>query len=942
MVSEATTKGLVRDKIKSISGYPDSQNKMQDGVIWYAEESYKGTKDEWLINCFQKASKKQSYAEKGIPDFTIVKEDSGCIAVIECKPETKDQNRFDDALDYIGKGYGNSAETQKYAVDGALWYASFLKDKFDVIAIGISGQNEIDFRITSFIVPKGCEDKDVILLEDKGYQDGLVSIEDYEKDIDIALNRFAETREDITRRLRAYTLQCANFLRANGIEDNSKAGFISAILLGLTNKSSELYRYTKKAVEDKKASKVNMIQDDLLEKSARRLLKEALYGKGHIGDDDYIEGIWDIDEIPLGKRNSLNKFYDTLLNKTELSYFPQGMNRFFNEGKTFLSVCIYSLYQNVIVILEHYKGIDIMGEFYTTFLRYTKGNAKEKGIVLTPKHITTLFCDLAEHFGKTKLTEKTKILDICTGTGAFLISALERIKFNIGLEALSNEKKEERCEFARKNSLIGVESDDSMFALAYANMRFHGDGKSNLFNCSSLTRDSYFSKDERGKTYYLSNTKITLANALKKFDDIDFGFMNPPYALKDDAKENEKRYDISLLPESMEDERKRELLIQRGQSELDFVASMLHYLKKGGIGIAIVPMSCAGNKGMKLRKKIMESHTLLAVLTMPPRLFYDSHVGTSTCIMVFKAHVSHNPSDPVFFGLWKEDGFKIVPHNGRKDTGNWKQIQKKLLLQLKPGHKPDNKRYVWKEIQLTDDALAEAYTETDYSSLKEQDFRHTLKRYALYKYMDERGMLEDEDCTNLSWFLEHVDQDDFQKLYEQVNTPKNVNFRPYDPESWHEFSVGGEEGLFDVKPGVRLTKSDQKPGPTPFLGATKYNNGITGYISEDPVYYGPCITVNYNGSVAEAYFQAGGFFNSDDVKAWMPRFDLNVYKAMFIITIIQLQKQHYIYDRKWNGGAMESTELKLPFVYNERGEKIPDWEYMECFIKSLPYSGNIE
>ena len=132
MVSEATTKGLVRDKIKSISGYPDSQNKTQDGVIWYAEESYKGTKDEWLINCFQKASKKQSFAEKGIPDFTIVKEGSGCIAVIECKPETKDQSRF------------------------------------DVIAIGISGQNEIDFRITPFIVPKGCEDKDVIWK--KGYR----------------------------------------------------------------------------------------------------------------------------------------------------------------------------------------------------------------------------------------------------------------------------------------------------------------------------------------------------------------------------------------------------------------------------------------------------------------------------------------------------------------------------------------------------------------------------------------------------------------------------------------------------------------------------------------------------------------------------------------------------------------------------------------------------
>jgi len=89
------------------------------------------------------------------------------------------------------------------------------------------------------------------------------------------------------------------------------------------------------------------------------------------------------------------------------------------------------LYENVIEVLDHYKGIDVMGEFYTTFLRFTKGNAKEKGIVLTPKHITELFCDIAEYYSDEKMTENTKVIDICCGTGAFLISALARIKENI-------------------------------------------------------------------------------------------------------------------------------------------------------------------------------------------------------------------------------------------------------------------------------------------------------------------------------------------------------------------------------------------------------------------------------------------------------------------------------------------------------------------------------
>lgn len=54
----------------------------------------------------------------------------------------------------------------------------------------------------------------------------------------------------------------------------------------------------------------------------------------------------------------------------------------------------------------------------------------------------------------------------------------------------------------------------------------------------------------------------------------------------------------------------REITIQKGQDELDFIISMLHYLKVGGIGIAIVPMSCAGSSGSKLRTELLKQHTL--------------------------------------------------------------------------------------------------------------------------------------------------------------------------------------------------------------------------------------------------------------------------------------------------------------------------------------------
>ena len=163
---------------------------------------------------------------------------------------------------------------------------------------------------------------------------------------------------------------------------------------------------------------------DPIGKNSVKMLKAALYGDGDELEDDYVRGIWDIDNIPKGKRTALKKFYNNLLAKDELLRAPKGENRGFLDGDTVLSRCIYSLYENVIEVLDHYKGIDVMGEFYTTFLRFTKGNAKEKGIVLTPKHITELFCDIAEYYSDEKMTENTKVIDICCGTGAFLISAL--------------------------------------------------------------------------------------------------------------------------------------------------------------------------------------------------------------------------------------------------------------------------------------------------------------------------------------------------------------------------------------------------------------------------------------------------------------------------------------------------------------------------------------
>src|ERR1019366_7229009 len=91
------------------------------------------------------------------------------------------------------------------------------------------------------------------------------------------------------------------------------------------------------------------------------------------------------------------------------------------------------------------------------------------------------------------------------------------------------------------------------------------------------------------------------------------------------------------------------------QHELDFVNAMMDILCPGGIGVAVVPMSCAISPHAA-RDRLLEKHTLVAAMSLPVELFYP--VGGPTCALVLRAHTPHETTDaPTWFGYWRDDGF---------------------------------------------------------------------------------------------------------------------------------------------------------------------------------------------------------------------------------------------------------------------------------------------
>jgi type I restriction-modification system DNA methylase subunit len=325
--------------------------------------------------------------------------------------------------------------------------------------------------------------------------------------------------------------------------------------------------------------------------------------------------------------------------------------------------------ENINSFIKTHKYFDVLGQLYVEFLRYANSD-KGLGIVLTPPHITEFFADLA------RVNKNSIVYDNCAGTGGFLISAMKRMI----ADAKGNAAKEMEI---KTKQLIGTEYQSHIFALAVSNMYIHQDGKTNIINGSCFDDD----------VMELVKTKKPTV-----------GFLNPPY------KANKKT----------------------DTDELEFVLNNLECLVDGGICVAIVPAQCAlsqSGKVYELKKKLLERHTLEAVLSMPDELFFNSKVNVVTCIMIFTAHKAHPKNKETYFGYYKDDGFVKRKNKGRIDAlERWEPTKEKWLSDFY-NRKTIAGLSINKAVSAGMEWLAESYMDTDYSNLADELFEDAALSY---------------------------------------------------------------------------------------------------------------------------------------------------------------------------------------------------------------------
>lgn len=606
MANERKTEKLVRDMLKK-AGYTDEEYNIEE------QQSDNPKIRELLAN----ASKSGS-GNIGYPEFIITKkepDDNNLIIVIECKAD-------------ITKHYSETCEEAKdYAVDGALHYAQYLYSDYNVVCIGVSGQTKKELLIDAYLLEQNSDEFKEVKMPNKA----ISKYNDLIQHLSINQQTMAITEDELMK----YANKLHNDLRdyAN-LPEQDKPLLVSGILLALQKTS---FKNSYMDYEDDELA-------DELYKAIRQQLERS--------------------DIPLYKENNLIGVYSFITTRNEFKKEHKKLHE--NPLRYF----IRNIDEKVRPFVEDNHAVDIIGKFYGEFLRYSGGDGKGLGIVLTPQHICELMVELAG------VNKDSVVLDTCTGTSGLLIAAMRKM-----IEDANGD--EEKILNIKRNQLIGIEQQPNMYSLACSNMILRGDGKANMYlgSCFDITEE-------------IVETELNPT----------VGIINPPYSQKGS-----------------------------GLSELDFIENLLDTLEIGGKAVAIVPMSvaidCKKNK-LKIRERILSKHTLEAVMKMSLELFKGS-ADTQTVIMVFTAGIKHDNRKETWLADWSNDGFIWSRTQGRIPGPEWKEIHEQWLYEF-TNRKEISEHSICQHVEAKDEWLMEAYVETDYNKITQEDFERSLFNYRLF------------------------------------------------------------------------------------------------------------------------------------------------------------------------------------------------------------------
>ena len=682
---------------------------------------------------------------------------------------------------YNKNGQRNYKNIQEYALNGAVHYAEAILDYYEshykeAIAIGVNGyphNNELKIEYAFYYLsqenlnkPKKIGDfSDLSCLSSKYHKDFIAQIDK----IFLSDKEKQKLQDSLEDSIETSLNSLNQFLHDDlyNINPNERVSLLVGMIM------------TAQGVKDK----INPLKYDEL----------SIQGSPSNDGEIFMLRI----EKFLESKNLPKEKITTILNEVRPAFIESKLyqnqsytNRsLLNSAESPLKKSYKIVLDSVMPLIKKLAHADVAGKLFNNITKWMAIPDNEKNdVVLTPRYVVDLMVELAE------VNKDSFVWDYATGSGAFLISAMNAMIKDAQKSIKSPKELELKIAHIKANQLLGIEKRHDIYLLAVLNMILLDDGSANLLHKDSLKEfnGSYEQGDKRGQDF-----------------PADVFLLNPPYSAKD--------------------------------SGFIFVDRALRQMKKGKA--AVIIKENAGSGGGKQwvghTKEILTHSTLLASIKMPIDLFIGKS-SVQTAIYVFEVGKPHNKDKLVKFIDFSFDGYKRQYKKKAKVSANLKDIDNAKgryaeIVAIVNG--------TFKETHYYDDFFIE-----DTINLEGRDWT-----YSQHKKIDTTPTLADfKKCVSeyLAWEVSnvlknscHTERSEVSKNTKADSINGGMEGNALSPRlaklendfkqnggEWKSFKIGE---LFDVGTGSLLVSQDLKQGNTPRISAKSDNNGILGYFDTE-------------------------------------------------------------------------------------------------------------
>jgi len=246
----------------------------------------------------------------------------------------------------------------------------------------------------------------------------------------------------------------------------------------------------------------------------------------------------------------------------------------------------------------------------------------DRGEYFTPRNVCDMTVKMIQSMFPEQELTNLKVLDCCCGTGGFLVSWIDNLRYTIRAQEETRRSRDfenkvrSRIRETCSRNLFGLDINPFLVRTAQMNLFIHGDGSTNVFRVDSTRSPGEWSEEARKRI---------------PFGKADIVVTNPPFG-------SEVKIDDAHILDRYELPKWESQNIRASMpAEQLFIETAMMFLREGGVLGIVLPDGILNNPSLRfLRSWLLRRARIIASIDLPKETFSVSGGVNNPSVLIMR------------------------------------------------------------------------------------------------------------------------------------------------------------------------------------------------------------------------------------------------------------------------------------------------------------------